>query len=217
MSSNSKLTLVIGDKNLSSWSMRPWLVLKESQLPFREVKIRLDTPKAKAQIARHSPSGRVPVLIYGQTPIWDSLAICEFIAELESEKNLWPADPLARATARSYVAEMHSGFASLRQQLSMDIQLKIRVNHLTPGTSEDIRRILKLWSSALQRWKGPFLFGEFGIADAFFAPVVMRFHSYGIVIKDSSCRKYVKSILRHQYVREWMRGAAKEIPIASKF
>lgn len=205
-----KLKIYIGDKNLSSWSMRPWLVLNQSGLKFSEHKILLDTPKTEANLKKNSPSMKVPVLQFGDLKIWDSLAICEFIAELAPDKNLWPSDPFERALARSYVSEMHSGFTSLRGQLSMDIRLRMKINHLSPATLSDIRRILSLWKSALKNSKGPFLFGEFGIVDAFYAPVVCRFISYGISIKDPVILKYMKTVTSQPHVSKWIAAAHKE-------
>ncbi len=204
------LTLVIGDKNLSSWSMRPWLALKHSGLSFKEKKIFLDKPNSKKEILKVSPSGKVPALIDGKTIVWDSLAICEYIAELAPSVNLLPEDARVRAVARSYISEMHSGFQSLRSQMSMDIQLKIKMNHLTSQTIADIERIVELWKSALRNSGGPYLFGQFTIADAFYAPVVMRFHSYGVTLKDRHCKKYVRQMLDNKHIKEWVTEAKKE-------
>ncbi len=161
------LLLVIGDKNLSSWSMRPWLVLKATKLPFREVKILLDRPDTARKIRRVSPTGKVPVLIHGKTVIWDSLAICEYLHELAPDKDLWPKDASERAIARSYVSEMHSGFPHIRSQLSMDITLRTKIKHLNDSTKLEIERVLALWSDALKKSGGPYLFGNFGIVDSF--------------------------------------------------
>lgn len=217
MKKQNKLKIVIGDQNLSSWSMRPWLVLKTSGLPFSQIKILLDRPNTGRQIARFSPTGKVPVLIDGSTTVWDSLAICEYIAELAPDKLLWPQEPRLRAIARSYVAEMHSGFPALRSQCSMDISLRIQAKHLLPQTISEIERILDLWKQALKKSKGPFLFGDFGIADAFFAPVVMRFISYGIIIKDAQIKAYIKRIDSHSAVKAWKAGSKKEKPFFAKF
>lgn len=206
-----KLKLVIGDKNLSSWSMRPWLVLKYSQLPFQEIKIDLDRKNTAQKILKYSPTKKVPCLIDGSTTVWDSLAICEYIAELAPQKNLWPIDKKQRALARSYVAEIHSGFHSLRNQLPMDIRLRTNLRHLQPQTIEDIQRILQLWDQVLKR-SGPFLFGDFGIVDAFYAPVVFRFLSYGIKIKNKRIQKYMSDIEKLSCVNEWVTEALKEAP-----
>lgn len=213
----NSLTIVIGDKNFSSWSMRPWVLLKASGLKFREVKIGLDRPDTAKRIKKVSPNGLVPALIHGKTTVWDSLAICEYIAELAPEAKLLPADPKARALMRSYVAEMHSGFSNLRNQMSMDINLRMDMGHLMDGTIADIERILELWENALKKSKGPFLFGHFTIADAFFAPVVTRFVSYGVRIRGPRCRAYMKAMQKHPAVAAWVKGARKERPYRVKF
>lgn len=205
------LQLVIGDKNLSSWSMRAWLVAEISGLPYKEILIPLDQPTSSAKIKRYSPSGKVPCLIDGTIAIWDSLAIAEYLAELAPQKNLWPENTKRRALSRAYCAEMHSSFASLRAQLSMDIRLRIKVRHLTPGTVTDIKRILELWEKALRQNHGPFLFGrEFGIVDAFFAPVVMRFISYGIEIKSARIHAYMQKVTKHPAVKAWISAGLRE-------
>ncbi len=213
----NKLKIVIGDKNLSSWSMRPWLVLKASGLPFREEQILLDRPSTKARLAKVSPSGRVPVLYWCDVAIWDSLAISELIAELAPDAELWPGDAVDRAVARSYVAEMHSGFSALRDQLSMTLSLRMTIAHLSTATISDIHRILHLWREALGKSKGPFLFGKFGIVDAFYAPVVFRFLSYGIAIKDRKILRYMEFVQRHPAVVEWVNGAQAEKPWIERF
>lgn len=209
------LKLVIGDRNLSSWSMRAWLALKAAELPFEEILIPLDQPSTKAALEKHSPSLKVPCLIHSESPsmdlrIWDSLAICEYIHELAPEKNLWPKNPEIRALARAYTAEMHSGFSSLRGQLSMDIRLRMQARHLVPQTLQDIRRIVTLWEDALQKFKGPFLFGGFSIADAFYAPIVFRFLSYGIQIESKLALKYMEEIQKYPFVKEWVSKALEE-------
>lgn len=204
-----KITLVIGDKNLSSWSMRPWLALKATGLKFKEVKVLLDWPDSDRKLRKWSPTGKVPLLILDGKKIWDSLAIIETLNEV-APGTLWPEDFHLRALARSCVAEMHSGFPNLRNQLSMDIQLKIRVKHLTDETIDEIQRVVNIWKVALRKSKGPFLFGEFGAADAYFAPVVFRFLSYGIDIESRQIQKYMKAIENHPFVREWVKEALKE-------
>lgn len=202
--------LIIGDKAYSSWSMRAWLIAVQSGLPFKETLIKLDTAKTADQIAKHSGSGKVPVLKHGKIQVWDSLAIAEYLNELSPEAHLWPQDPALRALARSYAAEMHSGFTSLRSQLSMDLQLKTQARHLTAGTITDIHRILDMWKAALRQSQGPYLFGDFSIADAFFAPVVFRFKSYGIQIKDKGLKAYMQNIEDHHGVQFWVEEALKE-------
>lgn len=202
--------LVIGDKTFSSWSMRAWLVAVQSGLPFKETLIQLDTPQTEAAIAKHSPSGKVPVLKHGKTVVWDSLAIAEYLNELSPEAQLWPADAALRAQARSFAAEMHSGFASLRGELSMDLRQKTEVHHLSSRAVDDIMRVLELWTLALSKSQGPYLFGDFCIADAFFAPVVFRFKTYGIKIKDKGLQAYMKNIEAHHGVEFWLSEARKE-------
>lgn len=217
----SSLALVIGNKNLSSWSMRPWLALKASGLQFQEINIQLDQPQTTQNILKYSPTGKVPVLVHGDLHVWDSLAICEYIAELAAdlapEKKLWPEDMATRALARSYVSEMHSGFVSLRTQLSMDISLRTEIKHLLPGTLSDIQRILNMWDAALKKSSGPFLFGEFGIVDAFYAPVIFRFQSYGIKITNKKIQKYMKAVLKNSFVQDWVKASQKEKYPAYRF
>ncbi len=202
--------LIIGDKSFSSWSMRAWLVAVQSGLPFKEINIKLDQAGTAAQIAKYSPSGKIPALKLGKIVIWDSLAIAEYLNDLSPEAQLWPEDIGARALARSYAAEVHSGFTNLRTQLSMDIRLQCEIRHLSDGTVADINRILDMWRTALKVSEGPYLFGEFCIADAFFAPMVFRFISYGIKIKDPMIRKYMKNIIEHHGVQFWVEEAMKE-------
>lgn len=204
------MKLIIGDKSLSSWSMRAWLVMRASGIPFKEIYIKLDQPQTKSKILRYSPSGRVPALVDGSITVWDSLAIAEYLAE--KEPSLWPQDSAARAEARSYCAEMHSGFTALRAQLSMDLLLKMRVRHLETATLADIRRLIQLWELALKKYGGPYLFGEFSIADAFFAPVAFRFISYGIDIRSNLAKKYMRQLQKNSWVNEWVRSAQRERP-----
>ncbi len=195
--------------------MRPWLALRHSGLPFREVKVGLDRPDSDRRIRRYSSSGLVPALIVDKTTIWDSLAICEYIAE--RAPHLLPGDPLARAVMRSYCAEMHSGFAAMRSQLSMDIQLSVKLGHLTDGTIANIERVLALWEAALKKSRGPYLFGEFSLADCFFAPVVMRFVSYGVSVRSPRCRAYIKAMRANPHVAAWVREAMREKPYRVRF
>lgn len=202
--------LVIGDKFLSSWSMRAWLVAVQSGLPFKETLIALDKPTSKEKILKLSPSGKVPVLKQGKIVIWDSLAIAEYLNELSPEAKLWPEDPGARALARSYAAEMHSGFPHLRSEMSMDLKLETNTPHLSAGVISEIKRILELWTTALTVSEGPYLFGEFSIADAFYAPVVFRFLSYNVKISDRMIKQYMKNIQEHHGVQFWVEDARKE-------
>ena len=185
MSAAAAYTLVIGTKAWSSWSLRPWLLMRESGLPFEEIEITLRQPTTPAAIARHSPSGKVPVLTLADGfSIWDSLAIAEFLAGRHPEKKLWPDEERARAEARSVSAEMHSGFPALRNELPMDFGARRETPALSEAASRDISRIRSIWTGARAAYagRGPFLFGPFCIADAMYAPVVSRFRSYGIAL-----------------------------------
>ena len=181
------MQLYIGNKNYSSWSMRPWVLLKQAGIPFDEVKLRFDAfspeSKFKTELARISPAGRVPVLVDGDLAVWDTLAIAEYVAERFPEKKLWPQDAKARARARSVCAEMHSGFGALRSHFPMNIEAALpevgaRLLAEQAGVRDDLARLVGMWSALLEASGGPMLFGSFGIADAFFAPVVMRLNTY---------------------------------------
>ncbi len=179
------MELVIGTKAWSSWSMRPWLVMKRAGVDFTETLITLRQQSlTEAEIQRHSPSGQVPVLKVGGVTIWDSLAICEYLAETFPQANLWPAEPGARALARAAAAEMHSSFASLRGECAMDLITPPRAVELSEATQKNVRRIVSLWSELLARFGGPFLAGDWSIADAFYVPVATRFRTYGILLSD---------------------------------
>jgi glutathione S-transferase len=208
------LQLVIGNKNFSSWSLRPWLLLKQAGLPFREIPLRLRQADTKAQILAHSPSGKVPALIDGDLTVWDSLAICEYLAEKASlnHVDLWPADPKARAEARSVSAEMHSGFAALRQQMSMEVAASRPGEGQTPEVLADIARIAALWTSCRERFAaaGPFLFGDFSVADAMYAPVAFRFHTYGVELPPLAAA-YRDTLLALPAMQEWAAGARAEV------
>jgi glutathione S-transferase len=209
------MQLVIGDKMFSSWSMRPWLVLKRAGVPFEEIQIRLRQPDTAEQIAPHSPSGQVPVLKDGDLAIYDSLAICEYLAERFPEAKLWPADPTARALGRAAAAEMHGGFQSLRGECSMDLALH-RQAELSEATGANIRRIAALWNSLRGRYadRGPFLLGDWSIADAFYTPVATRFRSYGVRISDygdlGPGGTYQELLLEQSEYLEWERAALSE-------
>ncbi len=205
------LTLVIGNKNYSSWSLRPWLALRAAGLPFEEVLIPLYRPESKAQILRWSPSGKVPALVEGDSVTWESLAICERAAELAPTAGLWPADAVARSFARSVSAEMHAGFLALRTLCPCN--LRLRANRpLTPEVEADVARIRSLWRECRERFggSGEFLFGRFGIADAMYAPVVTRFRSWGIPIEDPVVRRYSGAVLDWPHFREWEEAALQE-------
>ena len=210
------LTLVIGNKNYSSWSMRPWVALTAFGIPFTEVRVLLDQPDTSNRIAEYSAAGRVPVLIAGEITIWDSLAICEYLAEQFQEKHLWPQDVAARAMARSISAEMHSGFSDLRSAMPMNIKASLPGRGRTPGAQGDIGRISEIWEECLSRFgHHQFLFGDFSIADAFFAPVVMRFRSYHVALAPA-LQAYCERVQAHPAVARWMREALAETEVAGK-
>lgn len=205
------LTLVIGDKNLSSWSLRPWLALKHLDLPFQEIKLKLDTPQFKKAVSDYSPTGRVPVLIDGDVHVWDSLAILEYANE-KSGGHGWPNDAAQRAQARSISAEMHSGFAALRQNWPMRAAAKNVHAPLSPEGGNDVARIDQLWQECRGRHgaNGPWLFGSFSIADAMYAPVVLRFNTYQPRLSSASS-VYMEHVLADPAMREWLRDAHDEI------
>ena len=207
--------LVIGDKNLASWSLRPWLALRVAGLPFAEINIRLGQPDSRATILQHSPSGKVPCLIEGDLLIWDSLAICEYTAELAPQ--LWPANAAARAEARAVSAEMHSGFTALRQNMPMNVCAEKPGAGRTPETEADIDRILALWESCRARHgvSGPFLFGTFSIADAMYAPVVWRFNTYAVEA-SSAARAWMDAMLALPAMQEWRAAAATEVSVSGR-
>jgi glutathione S-transferase len=205
------LTLVIGNKDLSSWSLRPWLVLRHYGLPFREIKLPLDTPEFFEQIVKYSSARRVPVLIDGEARIWDSLAIVEYLNEKLGGR-AWPADPLVRAHARSVSAEMHSGFMTLRQTWPMHATGNNPHVPLPPEGRGDVARIQAIWDDCRTKYagRGPWLFGEFSIADAMYAPVVLRFRHYGATGLSAHSQAYVQQWLGNEQMREWIADAEKE-------
>jgi glutathione S-transferase len=213
----SNYRLVIGNKNYSSWSMRPWLVLKTFGIPFEEIKILLDRPETTQKISEYSLSGRVPVLLGDDLVIWDSLAICEYLAEQYPLLNLWPESVAARATARSVCAEMHSGFSALRSAMPMNIRANFPGKGRTAGSQADIGRISEIWEDCLSTYGAHrFLFGDFSIADAFFAPVVMRFKTYGVSLAPA-LQAYCERIESHPAVAQWVHGAIDEKDDLPKF
>jgi glutathione S-transferase len=209
------MEILIGDKNISSWSMRPWLALKRTGAPFSETMIKLRSPSTYPEIiAAGSPSGLVPVLRDGAETIWDTLAICEYLADRFPTANLWPADPVARALGRCAAAEMHSGFPSLRGECPMEIATRAKVD-VSEATAVNIRRIVQLWSELLARFDGPFLIGPWSIADAFFTPVATRFRTYGLLLSDfgdtGAAGAYAGRLLATPEFLEWERGALAEV------
>lgn len=205
------LTLVIGNKNYSSWSLRPWLVLRQAGIPFEEVRIPLYRPESADLLTAWSPSGKVPTLHDGDIPVWDSLAICETLNERFPEHNLWPADTAARAVARSVSAEMHAGFGALREHMSMNIRGRYPDKGRTPECLADIERIVAIWTDCRARFGGggDFLFGRFCIADAMFAPVALRFQTYGVALAGAA-RDYADAMLALPALQAWVADAEAE-------
>ncbi len=208
------LTLVIGNYNYSSWSLRAWIALRQAGAAFDVVRIPLDLPETKAAIAEWSPSGRVPLLRDGDLAIWESLAICEHAAECFPAARLWPEDRAARAIARAASAEMHAGFAALRRHMPMDCRARRPGAGRAPGVAEDIARIVALWTDLRTRFGagGDMLFGRFTVADAMFAPVVSRFKTYGVAL-DGAARDYAEAVLALPAMREWYAAAEAETEV----
>ena len=210
-----KLTLAVGTKNWSSWSLRGWLPVRASGLPFEEHYVRLRHDDTEEEVKKVSPSGLVPLLTVeteqGRFQIWDSLAIAEFMAEIAPAAGLWPEGRMARAKARAVAAEMHSGFAPLRQQFSMEFARHMPGHTPSEGTAKAIRRIVAVWEECLKESGGPYLFGKiFGNADFFYAPVVSRFHSYDVALTGAA-KAYAETVWHHPFMREWLKAAAQEV------
>lgn len=204
------LTLIIGNKNYSSWSLRPWLAMKQAGVDFAEIRIALDMPTTYQEIRRYSPTGKVPVLQHNQLTVWESLAICEYVAECFAP-SLWPKDRVAKAVARSISAEMHSGFINLRQNMPMDCRARQCVIGINPALQADIDRITSIWRECRQKFGagGEFLFGQFSIADAMFAPAVSRFITYGVEL-DLVAQTYAAAILELPAMQAWVAAASFE-------
>jgi len=209
-----KPKLIIGNKNYSSWSLRAWFLLREADIDFDEHRIPLDTEDTARQIAEFSPSGRVPVLLLDDTAVWDTLAIAETVAERWPDRNLWPADAAARAHARSVSAEMHAGFGTLRSKMPMNCRAMGRRVALPDELTRDIDRIIEIWSDCYRRYgdDGPWLFGEFSIADAMYAPVVLRLRTYGINLPESA-RHYANRVLQSDAMQEWLLACETETEV----
>ncbi len=211
------LKLVIGNKNYSSWSMRPWLALRANNIQFEETFIPLYTGAVdKQRILDVSSAGKVPILVDGDITVWDSLAIIEYLAEKFPEKKLWPDDRASRARARSISAEMHSGFAALRDECGMNLHRPVGAVALSEEACGNIVRIQEIWTECLTRHGGPFLFGGFGGADAMYAPVVHRFRTYAIEV-TSVVRRYMEAMQALPAFQEWTRDGLAETIIIDKF
>ncbi len=208
--------LIIGTKNLSSWSLRPWLVMTRMGLAFDEIKIDLNSPHREQLILPHSPSGKVPALKIGSLVIWDSLAILSYLTQIYPNAALWPDDSDAHAIACSAAAEMHAGFGALRAHCPMDFTARKPMNELPPAVEKDVRRIVELWIDCRRRYgrSGPFLFGEFSCADAMYAPVASRFRTYlpdlGKYGDDGTAASYVDTIFAMPEIQAWADDAANE-------
>jgi glutathione S-transferase len=213
----TQLTLVIGNKNYSSWSLRPWLAMKHFGLEFEEIRIPLYTPESGEVIRHYSPAGKVPVLLHRDVVVWDSLAICEYLAE-QFPAEWWPKDVKAKAIARSICAEMHSGFQELRQHLPMNCRARFPAEVRRTGVQNDINRITTIWHNCRQAYhtKGPMLFGGFSIADAVYAPVILRFITYSVPL-DTLCRDYANAVLALPALQEWLQGAEQESEVIPMF
>lgn len=202
-------TLVIGNKNYSSWSLRPWLLLRHAGVAFDEVRLPLDTPEFHARIGDWSPTGRVPVLHDQGLVVWDSLAICEYANERWLRGSGWPQDPGERAVARALAAEMHSGFPALRAQLPMNCRREPRERHWDAAAQRDVDRIVSLWTERLDASGGDFLFGRFGIVDAMFAPVCVRMRGYGVPLPGIAAG-YVEAVYALPAMSDWLMAARAE-------
>jgi len=191
--------------------MRPWVLLRQAGIAFEEKQLKFDDSGAVAGIEPLSPTRKVPVLIVEGEPVWDSLAICETVAELHPERQLWPAAPLARRVARSICAEMHSGFQALRSAMPMNIRSRHPGKGVNAQSLKDIERMISIWASCRQRFGagGAFLFGSFGVADAYYAPVVMRFRTYAVALPPAA-RAYAEAVEALPAVREWVEAARRE-------
>jgi glutathione S-transferase len=213
------LKLVIGNKNYSSWSMRPWLALRANDIPFEEIFIPLYTGDAdKQRILSFTHSGKVPVLVDGDITIWDSLAIIEYVAERFPDMQLWPEDRARRAHARSISAEMHSGFAALRNECGMNLHRPVGAISLSADARTNIARVQQIWTECRERHRklGPFLFGSFSAADAMFAPVVHRFRTYAIAV-GPEVQTYMDAMMSLPAFQEWTRAALAETIVIERF
>ena len=213
------LTIYLGNKNYSSWSLRPWLVLKQTTVAFEEVVIPLYQPGSRETVLKYSPSGRVPALRHGDRVVWESLAICEYLAESFPNFDLWPRDAAARAVARSVSNEMHAGFAALRQHFPMNVRSSFPNRERITEAQTDINRVMTIWRDCRSRFgegKGDFLFGHFTIADAMYAPVVTRFRTYRIEL-EREADDYCNTIMAMSAMQEWIAAARNEPMVVERF
>ena len=204
-------TLVIANKLYSSWSLRPWLLLRQLGIPFEEIVVPLDTPEFRAEVAKHSPAGKVPVLVEGDVAVWESLAIMDHVGESFDDAEVWPRDPHARAMARSVAAEMHAGFQALRKACPMNLGKRFAAKDRGPEVQRNIDRITAIFREARGRFGsgGPFLFGAFSAADAMYAPICTRLDTYSIPL-DPVSQEYVGTMLALPAFQEWRAAALRE-------
>ncbi len=214
----TELTLVIGNKNYSSWSLRAWLAMKQFGLQFNEIRIPVDTSEFYDKIPQYSPSNKVPVLLHGSQKVWESLAILEYLAEEFPDLHWYPKDKTAKIIARSISAEIHGGFNKLRDNMPMNCRAKYPGKGMALGVPQDIDRITEIWQECRQKFgkDGDMLFGEFTIADAMYAPVVMRFVTYGVEV-DKVCQDYMEAILALPAMQEWVKAGEEEEEVFSKY
>ncbi|HUW51508.1 MAG TPA: glutathione S-transferase family protein [Sulfuricella sp.] len=212
------LNLIIGNKNYSSWSLRPWFYLKYHGIPFNEIKIPLYREDSKQRILSYSHAGKVPVLIDGEDHIWDSLAILEYLAELYPETHGWPNKIKERSLARSLSAEMHSGFQALRMNCGMNCRRPIKSKELSEEVFNDIARIRQIWQECRTRFggEGSWLLGRFSILDAMYAPVALRFHTYQLAAGEVE-QDYVNTVLTHPAIQEWIEAGKQETEVIQAF
>jgi glutathione S-transferase len=207
------MKLVIGNKNYSSWSFRPWIALTALGIPFEEILIPFGTPLGnpdfKTRLAAYTPAGLVPVLIDGDVHVWETLAIMEYLAEKFPEKHLWPTDAKARAEARAISSEMHAGFSALRGECPMNIRRPLRERAISAAAQANVKRIDEIWSGCRAKYGGPFLFGGFSAADAMYAPMVARFNTYGLKA-GREARAYMETVMALPVWAEWRKGALAE-------
>ncbi|PCI82436.1 MAG: glutathione S-transferase [SAR86 cluster bacterium] len=211
------MQLVIGSKNYSAWSLRPWLLLKHFDIPFEEICIALFTEGYQQELAQYSPTLRVPVLKDGDSTIWDSLAICEYVSEKYLQGSAWPRNIEERALCRAYCSEMHSGFMAIRSEMPMNCRARKRLE-ITAAAEADCRRVDQLFSDARAKFfpRGEYLFGEFSVADCMFAPIVMRLTTYGIELSDSS-QEYIRTMQQNTALSVWVEDARNESQILAEF
>jgi glutathione S-transferase len=212
----AQYTLVIGNQAYSSWSLRPWLAMKHAGLAFDAVRIPLFQDDYLAKIGKYSQSGKVPILVDGDTTVWESLAICEYLAERHPDQHLWPAAAAARAHGRAISAEMHAGFSALRGSMAMNVRHVFPGVGMNPEVAADIARIEAIWNDSLGRYGGPFLLGAFSIADAMFAPVATRFKTYAVALSGAA-QGYADRLLMLPAMREWYAAALAETEVLARY